>query len=122
MKTVIEHMRQRLLDRAGVYDDSTPVDIESLKKTEWSNEFEALMRNRLVLGAIRYGKLHAPGKPQYDRIASCMKRLQIYEETGNKELLVDVADLCLLEFEECHHPLEHFKAIDGHDFHVEVSK
>lgn len=86
--------------------------LEELKVTEWSEEFEKLMRNRLIMGAIRYGRLKAKNKVKYDRISSIIKRLKDYENTGNKEKLVDVANLCLLEFEECDHPKAHFNAED----------
>ena len=92
--------------------NSKPIDIASLRITEWSTKFEELMRNRLVMGAIRYGKLHEHGKPQYDRVGSMIKRLSKYEYTGNKEHLIDVANLCLLEFEECYHPNANFNSID----------
>lgn len=95
------------------------VDEESLRKSEWSQRFEYHMRNRLVLGAIRYGKLHAPGKPEYDRIKSIERRLSIYKETGNLETLVDCANLCLLEFEESKHPKRNFTSIDDGE-HVDV--
>jgi hypothetical protein len=91
---------------------------ESLQQTEWSIEFEVYMRNRLIMGAIRYGLIGAAGKPQYDRIASMVKRLHNYTATGNKEHLVDVANLCLLEFVECNHPHQHFHSIDEHTDHV----
>lgn len=95
-----------------ISSDAEAISYEDLKESEWSVEFEQLMRNRLILGAIRYGKLHAKNKPSYNRIESCFKRLEKYNQTGNKEFLVDVANLCLLEFEECNHPLGHFSAID----------
>lgn len=41
-----------------------------------------------------------------------IERLGTYQQTGNKEHLVDCANLCLMEFEECHHPLAHFAAAD----------
>lgn len=85
---------------------------ESLARTEWSPKFERYMRNRLIMGAIRYGLLHAEGKPQYDRVESMVKRLEKYRATGSLELLVDVANLALLEFEECHHPLAHWDSED----------
>ena len=94
---------------------------EELKKTEWSEEFERLMRNRLIIGALRYGRLGATNKPQYDRINSMIKRLTKYQETGNKEFLVDVANICLLEFVECNHPNQHFHAIDDGE-HTEILK
>lgn len=101
------------------------VDLEKLKKTEWSNKFEQLMRNRLLMGALRYGKMaHTPEelakKPTYDRVDSCLRRLEKYKQTGNKEYLVDVANLCLLEFVECKHPLGHFQAIDDTPEHQRV--
>lgn len=92
-----------------------------LKETEWSPIFENLMRNRLIMGAIRYGRIGAIGKPQYDRVPSMIKRLQKYSDSGNKEFLVDVANLCLLEFVECNHPTQHFHAIDEHE-HVNISR
>lgn len=76
------------------------LSLEGLRLTEWSPVFEKLMRNRLVMGALRYGRLHDNGKPRYDRVASIRKRLGVFERTRNKELLVDIANLCLLEFEE----------------------
>lgn len=89
--------------------------LEDLKATEWDEGFEQLMRNRLVMGAIRYGRIGVKGKPQYDRVRSMIKRLNNYHEGGNKELLVDVANLCLLEFVECNHPKQHFHAVDEGD-------
>lgn len=107
-------LRARLIQKAGL---SEPVRaryrIEDLQHSEWSSEFERLMRNRLVMGALRYGILGAPGKPTYDRIASMEKRLKLYRESGNLEYLVDVANLCLCEFVEGTHPNRHFHSTDG---------
>mgnify|MGYP000882028021 CR=1 FL=1 len=100
------------------------VTYEELRKTEWSVDFERLMRNRLILGAYRYGRIdHAnnSNKPHYDRTASIIKRMELYEQTGNKELLVDVANLCLLEFVECKHPKANFTSIDDGE-HVKHKK
>lgn len=118
--TVFDHLRQRLLQRAGLIElpppPFQPSDFTKLRCSEWSSEFETFMRNRLIMGALRYGRIGIPNKPQYDRISSMEKRLKAYCETGNKELLVDVANLCLLEFVECHHPKAHFSSLDEHDF------
>lgn len=97
------------------------VSFDELKKTEWSVDFEKLMRNRLIMGALRYGKLHAKNKPVYNRVDSMIKRLQKYQDTGNKEFLVDVANLSLLEFEECKHPNAHFNSIDDGE-HVQIAR
>jgi len=75
-------------------------NINMLKKTEWSNEFERCMRNRLLIGSMRYGKLNDNNKKNYNRIEYAIKKLKQYQKSKNKELLVDVANLCLIEFEE----------------------
>ena len=80
------------------------------------------MRNRMIMGALRYGLLGAPGKPQYDRIASIIKRLKFYTEDGNTEHLVDAANLCLCEFVEGTHPLKHFGSVDDCAAHCEIKK
>jgi hypothetical protein len=98
---------------------SKHVDLKELRKSEWSVDFERLMRNRLVMGAIRYGCIGARNKPKYDRVRSMTTRLNKYLETGNKEFLVDVANLCLLEFVECHHPKAHFSSVDDGE-HVKI--
>jgi hypothetical protein len=61
------------------------------------------------MGALRYGRLHAPGKPHYNRIAGARKRLHQYEASGNLECLVDLANMALLEFEEGTHPKRHWR-------------
>lgn len=78
----------------------TPISLEELQRTEWSPRFETLMRNRLVMGALRYGRLNAPGKPQWDRVTNMIERLKYYRESGNTQALVDVANLALCEFVE----------------------
>lgn len=87
-------------------------DLDELSKTEWSDRFEELMRNRLLMGAFRYGRLHDPNKKTYKRVQDAIRRLTQYLETGNDELLVDAANLCLCEFEVGNHPNKHFESVD----------
>jgi hypothetical protein len=77
-----------------------PLDFEELQKSEWSEEFETLMRNRLLMGAFRYGRLHDPDKPNYNRMKGIISHLVQYEHTHNKEHLVDIANIALCEFAE----------------------
>lgn len=94
-----------------------PINLYEYEHTEWSPAFERLMRNRLIFGAIRYGRMgHGcvpRGKPAYDRCESIRYRLNLFERTGNAEWLVDIANLALLMFEERQHPDWHFDAVDG---------
>lgn len=94
------------------------VTLEELAGTEWSPEFERMMRNRMIMGAIRYGRLGAPGKAQYDRIGSIIERARRYRDTGNDELLVDIANLAQIEYVEGDHPGKHF-CPDDDRAHVE---
>ena len=107
--TNTEYIRQHLLCYCDLAD--APVllpDLENLRCTQWSSRFEQLMRNRLIMGGIRYGFINSSIKPQYNRIDAISDRLSIYYSTGNTEYLVDIANLCLLEFEEGIHPHKHF--------------
>jgi hypothetical protein len=54
----------------------------------------------MVQGAFRYGRLNAPGKPDYDRLKSIERRLALYRNDRNREHLADIANLCLCEFVE----------------------
>jgi hypothetical protein len=74
--------------------------LEALRRTQRSPEFEKLCMNRKIIGAMRYGLLGAEDKPKYDRAADMIHRLKEYQKDGNKEHLVDVANLAELEFVE----------------------
>ena len=84
--------------------------LEELKKTEWCSEFEQLMRNRLIMGALRYGPITE--RTKYNYIAAAIDKLKLYSSTGNAELLVDCANYCLKEFVVGAHPNKHFYAHD----------
>lgn len=90
---------------------------EVLRKTQMSQRFITLMENRMIMGTLRYGKWqdNKANGIRYDRIGSVRKRLDIFQETGNLEVLVDVANLVMIEFEISDHPNAHFGSIDdGH--------
>jgi len=99
MKTVTEHIRDHLLGKtAGLVDRKKMPTLDQLRQSEWDEEFERLMRNRLLMGAFRYGLLEDPGKGAYDHLGSIRRRLEMYEADGNLEHLVDAANICLVEF------------------------
>lgn len=119
---ITEHdiMRERLLNRKGLSSKPKPDHQRTLAELEkeWSEDFERLMRNRLMMGALRYGGLRNPknpGKTTNLNTEQILKRAQLYVETGNGEHLVDVANFALAEFVQQRHPKYHFKSIDRHD-------
>jgi hypothetical protein len=95
---------------------------DALGESEWSPRFERAMRDRLIMGALRYGLLNSPGKPRYDRLARIAKDLDRYRETGNDEILVDIANHALLEFEEGIHPRKHWNPSDDGHHHTREKK
>lgn len=119
MKTVTQHIRDRLL---ACLDKPEPIDYQTMLRTEWSDEFIRLMRNRMVMGGYRYGLLADNDRPKYDNVGSLTHRAKLYLETGNLEHLVDIANLALIEYvRECCHPNPHWAPIDD-GYHTEELK
>lgn len=118
-ETNIQYLRRRLLEKACIFDRVPLVSLSELEKTEWCKEFEVLMRNRLLLGALRYGRMRNKEKGNYSCIRYIINKLEMYCETGNTECLVDVANLALVEFVHSRHPNKHFAAQDD-TTHAEV--
>jgi len=112
-KTIFQHLRDRLLVgviTGPVGDKAEP--LHELTESQWCPEFEQHMRARLLIGRYRYGCLRRQQSGDYDNVGSAVQRLQLYRDTGNLEHLVDVANLCLVEFVTGDHPDKHFKSAD----------
>ena len=86
-------------------------NIEEIMKRQWCKGFILLCRNRLLMGTFRYG-FFSKGKGEYDNIASAIERLQEYQKGGNKEHLLDAANLCHVEWVEEVNQKAHFTSID----------
>lgn len=114
--TNFQNMRTRLLESKGIpANDREQPDVDSLARTEWSPEFERLMRNRMIMGGIRYGTLRSQktNPPSHIYLLAMIKqRLEKYADDGNTEHLVDAANICLVAFEIGTHPKKHFYAQD----------
>lgn len=71
--TVTDHLRRRLLGRAGLTNansfGSVPT-LDVLRQTEWSAEFESRIRAPLQIGAFRHGRFGSKQKRGYDCIGS----------------------------------------------------
>lgn len=96
--------------------------LHSLRETEWVPQFEQYMRNRLVMGAMRYETFDEKLKGnKYDCLGYVKRKLIEYESTGNLECLVDAANLLMIEFAAPHHPNPHFNPGDDAS-HVGILK
>lgn len=83
-------------------DTDTIPPLVTLQHTEWSKEFETLMRNRLIMGRARYGTLRDAGTRNHRRVQRAQLALTAYETDGNPEHLVDAANLCMVQFAASH--------------------
>lgn len=124
MKTVTEHLREHALSYAGYFGRNRVPDLDSLRTTEWNAEFEQMMRNRLIMGAFRYGlfEKELDGNHGRDLIGYLQRKIDHYRETGNLEDLVDAANMALLEFTAPTHPKAHWNPGDDEGNHCPVSK
>jgi len=113
VKSIHDIMRERLL-ASVLKEEQQKMSLAERRKEQWSNRFEQLMRQRLLMGSYRYGpfRLQPVGRYAYDYPGDALRRIQEYIDSGNMEHLIDVANLCLLEFEHGTHPKKHFAATD----------
>lgn len=107
-------LRNRLLIRAGIFEPLPKLTMADLEKEVdekvWCKEFFVLMRNRLLMGRLRYGPKKS--KSNYDYVEAIESKLKLYKETGNDELMVDIGNYSMLQFSHGTHPNKHFSALD----------
>jgi len=81
----IEHdiMRHRLLIKAGLVEIPKPrYTLKELERRQWSDQFEIYMRNRLLMGGMRYGlmgekeSLNTTPSQAPANVWTCMKKLE----------------------------------------------
>lgn len=92
-----------------------------LQRTEWCKEFEDLMRNRLVLGSFRYGRIEEQDYSKYNLPAEIKKRTDRYIDSHNLEHLIDAANICMLAFIHGKRQGEKVEAIDDGEHTPEIN-
>lgn len=112
MKTVFERLREHLL--AAVRPEAKRVNMTpaEILDAQVSFEFLRLMGHGVTMGRFRYGPIRGSGLPPTKNIHEIRKRITLYEETGNQEHLVDVANFAMVEYMKPCHPNPHFEASD----------
>lgn len=115
MKRITDHIRTRILDRAGIpsaYEDAPRHSLKSPEEIldeemDWA--FLYCMASSILMGYFRYG-------PTTENRINCLKeakrRLFRYEKTGNQEFLVDAANYLMRE--KMHPSIDnvHYKSTD----------
>lgn len=81
--------------------------------SEVSEEFIQGMRNRMAMSYFKYGAVRDAYPHKVSALESLRKRLANYEETGNTEWLMDVANFAMIEFMCPAHHRAHFRATDS---------
>ena len=123
-KRVFDYIREHLHKRANLSPPPKLPSLAHLKKISWNQKFEQLMRNRLIIGSFRYETFDQKKLTgdRYDYAKYIRTKLSYYEDSGNTEALVDIANLALLEFSFGSHPKKHFYALDDTPTHAEFKK
>lgn len=92
---------------------------DDILKTEYSEEFDNLRKNRMIISFHKYGPLKINyEKKLIDSIRSLEARLMMYKNTGNTEFLCDIANFAMIEFMHPQHPLAHFEVLDDGKSHI----
>ena len=73
-------------------------EIESVLKTQVSEQFLTGMIARMEMSYFKYGDVSEAYPDKMDALASLQQRLQKYRDTGNTEFLIDAANFCMIEF------------------------
>lgn len=85
---------------------------DDILKTEYSETFDKLRKNRMETSYHKYGPISKNyGEHLINAITNLKKRLQLYEDTGNTEYLCDVANFAMIEFMYPQHQDAHFDNI-----------
>lgn len=81
--------------------------------SEFSPQFVARMQRSMGVSFHKYGAVKDAYPHKVNAVKSLRHRLQLYEETGNADYLVDVANFAMIEFMCPAHPDFHDKPTDG---------
>ena len=73
--------------------------MDKILKTEYSEEFDKLRKNMMVMSYYKYGKVEENAKNgTTDFIKSLDIRYRAFLKTKNTEFLADMANLCMMIF------------------------
>jgi hypothetical protein len=95
-----DYMRNLWLWSCGIQekDLGRKPSLDELKKSEWSQEYETLRLNRMVLGSFRYGNIQKQDFNKFDMISETIRRLNLYNESGNLEHILDAGNCLMIEY------------------------
>lgn len=86
---------------------------EIILRRDYSEDFDAKRKNRILVSHHKYGWMSDTYPDLAQAVISLRARLELYEQDGNLEHLVDVANFAMIEFMYPSHPNAHFRATDS---------
>lgn len=81
--------------------------------TEVDGRFLQGMADRMALSFFKYGRVAEAYPHKVNALESLQKRIERYQETGNTEWLMDVANFAMIEFMHPRHMNAHFEPTDS---------
>lgn len=109
MTTITEAIRNHALEVCGVTEGHRAPDIDVIRQTEWSDDFERLRLNRMIMGFLRYGPV---ANSLHDNMASLRQEVALFQNSGNAEHLLNAANYAMIEWMQKRHPQWHFSPED----------
>lgn len=81
--------------------------------TEVCVQFIQGMFDAMSMSFFKYGRVADAYPNKVDAIASLRRRLSMYEQTGNKSWLIDIANFAMIEFQHPLHKDAHYRPTDS---------
>lgn len=82
-------------------------------ESEYDMDFLQGMLDRMTVSFFKYGAVKDGYPSRLDALKSLQQRIEKYQQTGNTEFLVDVANFAMIEFMRPSIPGAHFEATDS---------
>ena len=88
---------------------------QEIIESEYNDKFDKIRKQMIGMSYYKYGPIvdNFKNNQLVDAIGSLKMRLQKYEETGNTEMLADIANFAMIEFTYPHHPKGHYQPTDS---------
>lgn len=73
------------------------------------------MKNAMLTSYYKYGEVKLNYPSLANAIESLKLRIEKYEETGNADYLIDIANFAMIEFMYPGHPNAHYRPTDSNE-------
>ena len=123
-----DYLRKRILKKAGVHATKTFAQEKAEKSMHKFYGEDGVLgevvkhaKARKLMGAFRYEQQESDGLSYEQKarlgltqtyIERAKAKIELYEETGNLEYIIDLFNYALLEYAEPYHPDAHFESTE----------